>query len=81
MWAFEVSKCTFNRRLKQQKMGLPLREASPTKHTGLSVIECWELARERYNTNFFYSHEKAMLSRDPASDDQRVRSGKSTNIE
>jgi hypothetical protein len=35
---------------------------SPTKHIGLSVIECRELARERYNPKLFYSHEKAMLS-------------------
>jgi hypothetical protein len=72
MWAYEVSKCIFKRRLKQQKMGLPLCEASLTKYIGLSVIECRELARERYNPKFFYSHEKAMLSRDPTSDDQCV---------
>jgi hypothetical protein len=72
MWAYEVSKCTFKRRLKQKKVGMRLSDDSPTRHKGLSVIECRELARERYNPKFFYSHEQAMLTRDPTCDAQRV---------
>ena len=60
MWAYDVNKCTFKRRLKQHKMGIPLRPTEPTKHFGTSVIECRVLARERFNPKFFYSHEQAM---------------------
>jgi hypothetical protein len=67
-----VNKCTFKRRLKQQKMGRPLGETKPTKHTGQFVIECRELARERFNPKFFYSHQNAMLSKDCTEEDMRV---------
>jgi hypothetical protein len=72
MWAYDVNKCTFKRRLKQQKMGMPLEETEPIKHKGQFVIECRELARERFNPKFFYSHQHAMLEKDSTEEDMRV---------
>jgi hypothetical protein len=72
MWAYDLSKCTFKRRLKEQKMGVTVKQNIPTKHTGQFVIDCRELARERYNPKFFYCHEQAMLWREPTCDEQRV---------
>ncbi len=37
---------------------------APKKHTDTSVITCRVLARERFNAKFFYTHEKAITSRD-----------------
>jgi hypothetical protein len=52
-------------------MGMPLGELVPTKNTGQSVIECIELAMERFNPKFLYSHENAMLSKDGTDPDMR----------
>ncbi len=74
MWAYDVNKCTFKRRLKNQKMGIALvgDVAKPNVYKGQSVIENRELALERYNAKFFYAHEKAMVTGTPTCDDQRV---------
>ncbi len=46
--------------------------AKPNAYKGQSVIESRELALERYNPKFFYAHEKAMVTRTPTCDDQKV---------
>jgi hypothetical protein len=74
MWAYDVNKCTFKRRLKNQKMGIAIvgDVAKPNNDKGVSVIDSRELALERYNPKFFYAHEKALLTRNPTCEDQRV---------
>ena len=62
MWAFDVKKPTFKRKLKESKQGII--EVAPKKHTDTSVITCRVLARERFNAKYFYTHEKAITSRD-----------------
>ena len=62
MWAYDVKKPTFKRRLKESKQGII--EVAPKKHTDTSVINCRVLARERFNAKYFYTHEKAITSRD-----------------
>ena len=64
MWAYKVNKCTFKRKLKESKQCYAPK-ITPTKHTGTSVIDCRELARERYNAKHFYCHEQALSSREP----------------
>ncbi len=74
MWAYNVNKCSFKRRLKSEKMGInitPDVTDSPV-NKGLSVIESRELAQERYNPKCFYAHEQAMMMRNPTLEDQRV---------
>jgi hypothetical protein len=63
MWAYNVNKCSFKRRLKSEKLGINIKpdvSASPV-NKGLSVIESRELALERYNPKCFYAHEKATV--------------------
>jgi hypothetical protein len=37
---------------------------TPKKHIGTCVIDCREMARERFNAKHFYSHQQALFSRD-----------------
>ncbi len=62
MWAFDVKKRTFKRKLKESRQGII--EVAPKKHTDTSVITCRILAWERFNAKHFYAHEKAITSRD-----------------
>ena len=74
MWAYNVNKCSFKRRLKSEKMGITITPdvTNSPVNKGLSVIESRELAQERYNPEFFYAHEHAMMMRNPTLEDQRV---------
>jgi hypothetical protein len=74
MWAYNVNKCSFKRRLKNEKMGIKIKADNTDSpvNKGLSVIESRELALERFNPKFFYAHEQAMMMRNPTCADQRV---------
>jgi hypothetical protein len=63
MWAYNVDKCTFKRKLKEAKQGYT-SVITPKKHIGTCVIDCREMARERFNAKHFYSHQQALFSRD-----------------
>ncbi len=81
MWAYDVNQCTFKRRLKQQKMGMPLGEPKPTKHTGQFVIECRSLLGKDLIQSFsihtsMQCYQKTVRMRICA-----YLSGNSTNIE
>ena len=72
MWAYNVTKCTFKRKLKEAKQGYtPV--STPKKHIGTSVIDCREMARERYNAKHFYCHQNALSSRDPSEGDMNTQ--------
>ncbi len=68
MWAYDVTKCTFKRKLKESKQSYT-SVTTPKKYTGTSVIDCREMARERYNAKHFYCHHQALTSRAPMEDD------------
>ncbi len=71
MWAYNVSKCTFKRKLKEAKQGYtPV--ITPKKHIGTCVIACRDMARERYNAKNFYSHQHALSSRNPSEKDMKT---------
>ena len=74
MWAYNVNKCSFKRRLKNEKMGIKIKPDNTDSpvNKGLLVIESRELALERFNPKFFYAHEQAMMMRNPTYEDQRV---------
>ncbi len=71
MWAYNVTKCTFKRKLKESKQSYTA-VITPKKHTGTSVTDCREMARERYNARHFYCHHQALASRDPTEDDTKT---------
>ena len=72
MWAYDVNKCTFKRKLKESKQSYTA-VTTIKKHTGTSVIDCRDMARERYNAKHFYCHHQALTSREPTEDDMITR--------
>jgi hypothetical protein len=72
MYAYDVDKATFRRRLKAAKEGTAIGETIG-KHNGTSVITNRILARERYDPKFFYAREKALQCREPTEPAQKVK--------
>jgi hypothetical protein len=63
MWAYNVNKCTFKRKLKEAKQGYT-SVITPKKHMGTSVVDCREMVRKRFNAKHFYSLQQALFSHD-----------------
>jgi hypothetical protein len=72
VYAYDVDKATFRRRLKASKEGISIGE-TVGKHIGTSVINNRQLARERFDAKFFYAREKAMQSREATEPAQNVK--------
>jgi hypothetical protein len=72
VYAYDVDKATFRRRLKAAKEGIPIGETIG-KHMGTSVITNRQLARERYDAKFFYAREKALQSREQTEPAYKVK--------
>jgi hypothetical protein len=60
---------------------LKLKDTTPTKHTGMSVIECRELARERYNPKFVFFMNKLCYAVNLHVTNNEYRSGVNINTE
>ncbi len=72
VYAYDVDKATFRRRLKAAKEGIAKGETIG-KHMGTSVITNRQLVRERYDEKFFYAREKALQSREPTEPAHKVK--------
>jgi hypothetical protein len=64
--AYDVTRTTFQRRLKQDYMGkVSERDKQPYVYKGLTCIDNRQLARAKYTARFFYARTHAMSAEPP----------------
>jgi hypothetical protein len=79
LYAFDVDKATFRRRLKAEKEGVVVG-ATIGKHIGTSVINNNRpLARERYDAKFFMQGKKLCSTASPQKPHKKCQSSKATS--
>jgi hypothetical protein len=61
LYAYDVSRTSFQRRVKQAKQGKPfLTPSKPHKHKGASVIDNLQLSKAKHTPRFFFARTHAM---------------------